>query len=460
MRSRRHLFTTGLLAICTFLTVNCRPEDDLPTSTSLKSVSASVTEAPPEILPSEFIQDITGALSEGESVPANHPEYLSSTLNPDILITTESDIWVTFVSETATFLNSFGYFTYTEGTPPTSAATVEKILVFENSSAWGSGGPLRQGDRMLLGRFPAGTRIGFFLVSNGWDWGTVDFSRLTYYSIDAFNPESLAEQRRHVVSLYHPGTHRRVLAFEDFDRSHEQNIHNFSDLIVSVSSNPATGIEPSGPSIPEGPCPGAPPAALQSCRQLHQFCPELPSGTYELNPCGSEAKTHYCDMTSSGGGWTVAGWQTASAKTSLGVSDRGTPGSSDWSRNLSCVQFSEVQVFNRTYNEAFTQSYSASTWNYTATNMAFGSPGTAFKQGVYGPTSSRIMMGCINYSYNGGVVPEAACDSDWQSGARGHLADYAGEYCSGGRLDFTWAWSNGTTCRYRGQPYIWGFAIR
>ncbi|AKQ64615.1 hypothetical protein A176_001527 [Myxococcus hansupus] len=33
-------------------------------------------------------------------------------------------------------------------------------------------------------------------------------------------------------------------------------------------------------------------------------------------------------------------------------------------------------------------------------------------------------------------------------------------YCPGGRLDRTWAWSDGVTCRYRGTPYDWGFAIR
>ena len=66
----------------------------------------------------------------------------------------------------------------------------------------------------------------------------------------------------------------------------------------------------------------------------------------------------------------------------------------------------------------------------------------------------------VGYSYRDGVYPSYACDNDWDGGARGQLADYAGEYCEGGRLDWTWAWTDGVTCSHRGQDYEWGFALR
>lgn len=432
------------------------PRDPPP----LQSLHSAVTEDTPEELPTALLQDIANALPENQSVPVHHPEYVASTFDPNLLVTASSEVWVTFVSEGATFQNSLGYFTYPDGSPPASASEIEKHIIFPNASAWGSGGVLHTGDRMRLGQFPAGTRIGFFLVSNGWNWSEVDFSRPTYYSLDALNPEPLEAKRRHIVSLYHHGAQRRVLAFEDFDRSHEQSNDDFNDSVFVLSSNPVTGTDPSGPSIPAKPCPEAPSAAPQSCRQLQQYCPALGSGVYALDPCGTGASNHYCDLTSDGGGWTVAGWQAASAKTSLGIANRGAVGSEDWSRSLACVQFSEIRVFNRTHAEHFTQTYPASTWSHTATNMVIGTAGNAFKQGTYGPASSQIMMGCVNYSFNGTAPAGNACDSDWQPGARGHLADYAGEYCAGGRLDYTWAWSDGTTCRYRGTPYTWGFAIR
>ena len=74
--------------------------------------------------------------------------------------------------------------------------------------------------------------------------------------------------------------------------------------------------------------------------------------------------------------------------------------------------------------------------------------------------SGGAVMGCVNYSYSGGIYPQYACDSDGQRSAQGHLAQYAGEYCQGARLDGTWAWSDGQTCSLRGQNYIWGIAVR
>ncbi len=202
----------------------------------------------------------------------------------------------------------------------------------------------------------------------------------------------------------------------------------------------------------------ASPSGGTSCKTLLESAPGTPSGVYLLDPCGAGSSPYYCDMETDGGGWTVAGWQPASATTSLGLSERGVVGTESWSKNLACIPYSEIRVFNRTHGESYAQAYPASVWNFTTTNMAIGTAGNAFKQGTYGP--GRIMMGCVRYGYLGTVSVEYGCDNDSGRGAQGHLADYAGEYCAGGRLDNTWAWSNGSTCHYRGQPYLWGFAIR
>jgi hypothetical protein len=66
----------------------------------------------------------------------------------------------------------------------------------------------------------------------------------------------------------------------------------------------------------------------------------------------------------------------------------------------------------------FSQSYPQGTWgspslayaNDGSGNFAIGQAGTAFKHGIYGPSDSHIVMGCLNYSYNGDVWPEYACD--------------------------------------------------
>jgi hypothetical protein len=145
----------------------------------------------------------------------------------------------------------------------------------------------------------------------------------------------------------------------------------------------------------------------------------------------------------------------------MGLARRGSPGGAgDWSVALTCVPYSEIAVFNRTHGYFHKQSYASATWSATSTNFYVGTAGTAFKHGTYGPSSSQIMMGCVGYSYAGGVGNAYACDNDAGPSLRGHLADYAGESCSGGRLDYTWAWANGSTCLHRGTMYTWGYAVR
>ena len=198
----------------------------------------------------------------------------------------------------------------------------------------------------------------------------------------------------------------------------------------------------------------------ESCSEILSSNPNAADGIYELDPClTGSPEPYWCDMSTEQGGWTIAGWQDANATSSMGTSDFNTVGDTQWSSDLACISFSEIMVFNDTDNSYFTQSYGLQVWNESSTNFSLGTNGNAFKHGSYGPSNSLIMMGCVNYLYNSNIV-DYACDSDSTASAQGHLADYAGEYCSGGRLDYTWAWSNGSSCSYRGQMYTWGYGIR
>ncbi len=199
--------------------------------------------------------------------------------------------------------------------------------------------------------------------------------------------------------------------------------------------------------------------ACRSCQELLDLGVGTTDGVYTLDPCGGAPSDFWCDQTTDGGGWTAAGWQAASAVTTLGLSVRNSPGDPDFSVDLACLGFDEIAVFNQTYGLSEGQSYPGQVWSETAINLHIGDPGLAFAQGTYGPSDSLMVMACVDYQYSGSVVTEYACDSDGQWGPRGHMTDYAGEYC-GARLDYTWAWVDGATCAYTGTAYTWGFMLR
>jgi len=125
---------------------------------------------------------------------------------------------------------------------------------------------------------------------------------------------------------------------------------------------------------------------------------------------------------------------------------------------LACIDFGEVMVFNETYEFIHTQDVPPSTWpEYLETPVSFGADERYFVQGTYGGTST---MACVDFQYDVTESGCCPCDNDSRGGQKGHLADWAGEFCPGRRLDGTWAWSTGDTCHGRGVDYVWGVAIR
>jgi hypothetical protein len=448
------------------------PREGAPLHT-LEQAVTQATDAPPS---QALLNDINGVLVERQSVPQFHPELLPAQFDPNIKVVALSDIWVTFVKENAGFRNSLGYFTYPEGSPPSSISLASKQagIIFPNSSASGSGGSLVAGNRMLLGRFPAGTRVGFFLIADGCPAtgctaSTLNYSKPTYYTIDAMNPETAAENRRHVVLVNHQAERKHVLAFEDINRNPGAGSdHDFDDTVFVVSYNPVDGIEPGGPGI----------YPLASCQAYKSQNPSAPSGIYRLDPRGTKDSTKYadfyCDMDTAGGGWTVAGCQPASATTTMGTVDRGIVGhaTNAWSKALYGIPFTTVMVRNKTYNQHFTQGVADGFWQWTTNtpmsvsyNRGRGNA-PAFVQGTYGDFGQPLeMMGCVNFNFDGSSSSDWGCatDPDFGGTAQGHIADYALFNCRPYFDDYTnlkWAWANNASCSYVNQDYNWCIAIR
>lgn len=228
-----------------------------------------------EPIPNEVLQTVATVMPESSAVGQ---AYLSEVYDPNLLLTEAATVRITFVHEGAGYRNSLGYFTYVDdGTGPT---IVDSQLIFPNASyadpnlGWG-GGSLEAGDTVTLRdasgairTFAPGERIGFFLVSNGWNGASVSgwsgpgslpsvspganagHGNGLYTTIDPLNPEMdlNASLSRHVAMVsmdgiqpFLNGAGFYLVGFEDLRRTAGSD-EDFNDLVVIASASPETAI--------------------------------------------------------------------------------------------------------------------------------------------------------------------------------------------------------------------------
>ena len=196
-----------------------------------------------DIIDQSFIDDINASLPETRPVPQYNANYLNGK-NMNTEITELADVWVTFVHEGAGWKNALGYFTYQLGNTPTSTTQIDSLFVlFPNASFSGSGGALATGDKIWLGRFPANTGIGWFLIPNGFSTGNGSLSITSgiKYSIHSLNDFTANTYNQHTILLNDAQRQLLLLGFEDTSRPGGDN--DFNDAIFFVSSNPYRAID-------------------------------------------------------------------------------------------------------------------------------------------------------------------------------------------------------------------------
>lgn len=216
-------------------------------------------EATPDVIDASLLNYVNASLPENKPLTTSHPEYLATSAANNIVVTQSSDVFVTFVSEGASFLNTLAYYTYDTDDPPTNTSLggilggIDKItMVFPNASAYQSGGGLISGDKVKLGKFDAGTTIAFVLLQNAWTSTGVSTTGTKFYSETKFNPEIAAAKKKHSVLLYDNIHNVYLLGFEDTSRESTSD-NDFNDLVVYVTSNPVSGISTSNvPAIDKG----------------------------------------------------------------------------------------------------------------------------------------------------------------------------------------------------------------
>ncbi len=202
--------------------------------------------------PADFYQRVTAALPESRDIRNTNPDYIASDFGSNVYLEKEADVWMNFLHEGAGYQNSVGYFTYTDATVPQTKSGLPETIVFPNSSFYNSGGSangLRTGDSMYLGRFPAGTYVGFVLVSNGFNAATGVKTNQSadwiFYTLSGLNSETSASLKPHTVLFYDTITQCAVLGMEDILRTSGSCDHDFNDVLITVSSNPVEAISSS-----------------------------------------------------------------------------------------------------------------------------------------------------------------------------------------------------------------------
>lgn len=214
--------------------------------TSSASGLPDYLENPGDVLSQDFLDDINSSLPSGQNVPNFNAGYLTTANEYEIVVNALSDVWVTFVTEGAGYKNALGYFVYDTSNPPANASQIDSVfIIFSNTSLAGSGGNLNAGDKVRLGRFPAGKSISWVLFQNAYNSGSnsVNVNAQRIYSRSDFNPETNPNLKQHTVQLVDNARELLLNGFEDILRDNPACDQDFEDMLFYVTANPFTGVE-------------------------------------------------------------------------------------------------------------------------------------------------------------------------------------------------------------------------
>lgn len=218
-------------------------------STHYSSGGIPLTMADDIAVSSELINKISTALPERRNVTLTNPDYITNDAGANITVKETGEVFITFLHEGAGYRNGFGYFTFT-GDTPSDRSEISEVVLIPNASFYNSGGDsngMRVGDSISLGTHTAGTKIGFFVIANGFtsstgvkSWQSEDW---VFYTTKDLNNETDEDLRAHTVMLYDDESGNIVLGLEDILRTNRGCDHDFNDLIFMVSATPSTAID-------------------------------------------------------------------------------------------------------------------------------------------------------------------------------------------------------------------------
>lgn len=176
-----------------------------------------------------LLSSVSGLFPESQNNQEKYTEIFSGDTQQRIVLTKDTEVYVSFVTEAATLGNVLGYYIYDASAVPSSSEQIDKQLVFPNvDNAY-----LAPGDSRQLGtsKLKAGTAIGFFLIVGGYRNDGVYFKKPTFYTDAAWNSGGAKQH-----ALYEESECGAiVVGFED--KASAEADKDFNDIIFTVSDN-------------------------------------------------------------------------------------------------------------------------------------------------------------------------------------------------------------------------------
>ncbi len=208
---------------------------------ALSCKKENIDEVPPNITIVKPVENVVDSLRvylpESTNILLDNPGLVSDTVQKNIVLTKESNVYVTFIDEGADYKNTLCWYSYNKSNPPLKADDIKGTVLFPNISKKGEGGQLEAGYTLQLGtvKFPAGTVIGFYLIINGWNNGTIDYSKPFYYTNYNFNQSG--KQQNILFKNKYSGY--LIEGFEDMDLTNtlDPSDKDYNDILFAVTDN-------------------------------------------------------------------------------------------------------------------------------------------------------------------------------------------------------------------------------
>jgi hypothetical protein len=182
-----------------------------------------------------LIENLERNFPTGKNTYDKFPELFSITCQKDLILIKESEVYVRFIDETATYMNTLCWYQYNKFAPPANSNDIVIQVVFPNISEIGEGGQLEPGYTVHLGngKFPAGTVIGFCLIQKGWKDGIIDYDKRKLYTNQQFNTDN---NPQHVLFKNTYFKHL-LIGFEDIEFENPVCDKDYNDIFFEVTDN-------------------------------------------------------------------------------------------------------------------------------------------------------------------------------------------------------------------------------